>query len=168
MFALNSSSQKSRVKSLTLIKSSFFIGLLLLIHTQAIQAYTITDLMSTDLTAFTTEVTTGGWTISSHRTPGYETTMCTGMPILGGYLVAGGGGGAYFERTYTDIPDHNEVYITFMAYPVDSWDIEQADQFFIFIDGFKFYGWKIWSFGNSALTNTCGLSGYVPTIQPSW
>ena len=76
---------------------------------QSSQGYTIYDLQNTNYTLFTQEVYTSNWTLSGLRTAGFNTTMCTGMPILGGYVVLSGSGSGWFEKTYYNLPSHNQV-----------------------------------------------------------
>ena len=53
--------------------------------------------------------------------------------LLEDTILLQGTGGAYFARTYTDLPAHNEILLTIMFYPVDSWDAGEVDSFkFIF------------------------------------
>ena len=48
---------------------------------------------------------------------------CTdGVILLGGYKVFAARNNQYYERKYTDLPEHNIIYFTFTFYFIDSWD----------------------------------------------
>ncbi len=48
-------------------------------------------------------------------------TSCgTNLTMLGGYGICGSG--CYFEKTFTGLPPHSEVYVEVAYYAIDSWD----------------------------------------------
>jgi len=44
----------------------------------------------------------------------------TNLRMLGGYNICGSG--CFFEKTFTDLPAHSEVFVEVMYFSVDSWD----------------------------------------------
>ena len=120
---------------------------------QTITPYSITDLQSTDLTSFNVEATQ--WSSSALVASGVITSTCD-KPIVGGYNVASGTGGAYFFKTYTSLPSHNVAYINMIIYALDTWNLDGPDSFEIHIDTVAFTGWKVLGYGNPYTTDICG------------
>ena len=128
--------------------------LVLTFISKAVPSFIITDLQSTNIADFNLEA--AHWSSSPLISPGSMTSICE-YPIIGGYQVASGTGGAYFTRTYTDLPSHNAAQVAITIYPIDSWDIDSLDTFEIAIDGTTFADWRVWTFSNPLVTkNICG------------
>ena len=132
--------------------------LVLTFISKAAPSFIITDLQSTNIADFRLEA--AHWSSSPLISPGSMTSICE-YPIIGGYLVASGTGGAYFTRTYTDLPSHNAAQVAITIYPIDSWDGGQVDTFEIDIDGTPFAVWRVWTYSNPLVTqNICGNPTY--------
>ena len=125
-------------------------------------SYVITDLQSTNLADFNAEASS--WTSSGLRVSGVTTSVCD-YPIVGGYGVASGSGGAWFAKIYTGLPAHNVAYITMAVYCIDSWDLNERDSFEIDIDTTAFTDWRVWTYlptsSNPDLSNLWGNSAYI-------
>jgi len=94
------------------------------------------------------------WSASSYVTPGVISSKCGDDYLLGGYNVLGGTKGQYFERTFTGLPPHNQLNLSYIIYPLDSWDSNDNDHYEIYVDGYYQIGWVLaaGSYGQS----TCG------------
>jgi len=49
---------------------------------------------------------------------------CGGVILMGGYETLGNAFGQkndYFERQYTGLGSHNQIYLEYTIYPIDSW-----------------------------------------------
>ena len=121
-------------------------------------------------------VETTDWILSSYRS-GVKYYNCANNFVIGGYSVLGGSGltgataynGQYFQRTYSSVPVHNQIYIQMKFFQIDSWDSWVPDQpnwndyFTISIDGNLISGWEL-SFRESYLSQICGLTNYPDFI----
>jgi len=63
------------------------------------------------------------WTINSLKSGSTIYTTCNGTMYLGGYGVFAGINNQYFERKYTNLPEHNIIHFTFTLQLVDSYDL---------------------------------------------
>ncbi len=101
------------------------------------------------------------WNPSSNSSLGWNCTGCNGVSpwltycgsnlrMLGGYNVCGQG--CYFEKLFTGLPDHTEVYVEVRYFPVDSWDQNSAfhtDYVSIVVDGSEMTRCYPYAFGNT-------------------
>ena len=106
------------------------------------------------------------WTSSSLWSP--TTTLystCGNDYLIGGYKVLGGVGrnsssGAvkqhWVRRTYTNLPTHTGIVLSFMFVMIDTWNV--GDLFFFEFDTVSFNDWSITSI-NSNLPQVCGGGG---------
>ena len=100
-------------------------------------------------------------------------TPCGSNSILGGYngydiLPTSPTGGYYFQRIYTDLPSHNQIYLNITIYPIDSWDgSSQIDHFAVNFDGVQVIGPNIQTSGY-ATVNTCGEAVYNYVDYPAF
>ncbi len=71
------------------------------------------------------------WNPASNSNLGWNCVGCNGsspwlsdcgtnLRMLGGYNICGSG--CYFEKTFTGLPTHSEVYVEVTYYAIDSWD----------------------------------------------
>jgi len=128
------------------------------------------DLESATLSALTAEA--ADWTISNYFTPGTKVSECGSTVLLGGYNILGGNGGAtaanpyyrqYFQRTYTSLPTHNQIFLQLLFYSIDSWDgVCNSDTFTIEIDGSVVQGYCLYFWMTDA-SDICGVSIYADT-----
>jgi hypothetical protein len=101
------------------------------------------------------------WNPSSTTSLGWSCTGCNGsspwlsncgsnLRMLGGYNICGLG--CYFEKIFTGLPSHSEVFIEVRYYPVDSWDqnsLYWSDHIQISIDGTAASRCYPYEFGNT-------------------
>ena len=106
------------------------------------------------------------WTVSSLRNSNKRVYTCAGNDLLGGYNIMGGSRGQYLERTYTDLPAHNQIHLTFTLYALDSWDESTDDHFNVKIGDTEVTGWTL-DFQESAKSKLCGDSDWkdIPPFQ---
>lgn len=72
----------------------------------------------------------------------------------------GGTKNQYWERTYTGLPAHNQLNLTYNVWAIDSWDGSSAgDHYEVYVDG---YAQKAWSFtwSTDGFVATCGSTGW--------
>jgi len=121
------------------------------------------DLESTTSTAFQTEASSWSCTKLVSST---KYSNCGGVYLLGGYNIMGGAGttganpsyGQYFYRTYSGLPPHNQINLTYTVYAIDSWDgTTSNDRYDVDIDGTAITGWRFSAFAGYA-TQLCGGS----------
>lgn len=109
-------------------------------------------------TADTFDAGLDGWKMTGVLS-GLVLTVCDETPVLGGYDVAGKGAAA--SKTFTRLPDHERLLVTFKFYFVHSWDGEVAR---LTVDGEE-----VWSrrFSRSQLRNrvTCVLPAHVEDVE---
>ncbi len=73
--------------------------------------------------------------------------------------AVGGYKGQYWERTYTDLPAHNQLNLTFNVWAIDSWDRGSGDHFEVYVDGVIQKAWSFqWS--TDGFVAKCGSSGW--------
>jgi len=103
------------------------------------------------------------WSATLLVTPGVITSKCGDDYLLGGYNVLGGTKGNYFERIYTGLPPHNQLNLTYIIFPIDSWDT--TDWYEVHVDGYPQVAWTLsaGSYGQS----TCGSDTWkeFPPVQ---
>jgi len=59
------------------------------------------------------------------------------------YLFLGGTKDQYFERTFKDLPPHNQLILRYTVYPIDSWDGASVDDHYqVYVDGYYQRGWS--------------------------
>jgi hypothetical protein len=116
------------------------------------------------------------WNPSSTTSLGWSCTGCNGsspwlsncgsnLRMLGGYNICGPG--CYFEKTFTGLPTHSEVYVEVSYISLDSWDQNGCcghDNLQISIDGVvRMRCYPAASYGNPPVQRTtdasvCGAS----------
>ena len=86
-------------------------------------------------------------------------SICAKIYLLGGYNILGSGNkgtaGQYFTRSFTSLPSHNMVYLSFTHWRIDSWD--DPDYFDVGIGSKVFSAWK-YPIGYWPQVNYCGLA----------
>ena len=85
-------------------------------------------------------------------------------------LFLGGTKNQYWERTYTGLPAHNQLNLTYTVYVIDSWDGASVDDHYeIQVDDYLQRGWSFSGFTNYGVA-TCGSGNwgeYPPVIAIS-
>jgi len=133
----------------------FFTFLLLFSHLQVTSPFFQDDYLIKDLqdSTFTTDV--NAWGVSPGWRTGDKWTDCGGILLLGGHCMLGtiySQSGGYFERTYSSLPAHNALRISFTFWAIDSWD--SNDSFQLYFDGTIYGGWYLYL--GQFLQNFCG------------
>jgi hypothetical protein len=118
------------------------------------------------------------WNPSSTTSLGWSCTGCGGsspwlsncgsnLRMLGGYNICGAG--CYFEKTFTGLPTHSEVYVELSYISLDSWDQNGCcghDNLQISIDGVvRMRCYPAASYGDPGVQRTtdasvCGANGW--------
>ena len=147
------------MKSQPHIHSLMLIAIFIASFQQA-HPFIIQDLISTDTAGFDQEGRTWTTTIAP-KIAGIISTTCLGLPILGGYNILSGTGGAVWSKSYTNLAAHNVVQFNIWIYPIDSWDQYQDNKFLITLDSTVFTGWSV-AYGT---TSQCG-STYWTDFPP--
>jgi len=110
------------------------------------------------------------WSATALVKAGVKHSLCGSTYLMGGYNVLSGTKNQYFERTYTGLPPHNQLNLTYFVYPIDSWDGSTADDHYrVYVDDYTQIGWR---FSHTTVYGkaTCGNSGwpdYPPVLAHS-
>lgn len=105
------------------------------------------------------------WSATQLITSGVKYSLCSGTYLMGGYNILGGAKNQYFERTYTGLPPHNQLNLTYMVYAIDSWDGSVVDDHYeVQVDD---YTQRAWNFSHATgyAIATCGSSNW-PEFPP--
>jgi hypothetical protein len=106
------------------------------------------------------------WSATLLINPKIKTYNCGGTYVMGGFNVLGGTKNQYWERTYTGLPAHNQLDLTYTVYAIDSWDGTGADDHYeVSVDDYTQRGWRFSSFtGLSQPVCGSGSWGEYPPV----
>jgi len=110
------------------------------------------------------------WSATSLTKAGIKYYLCGNTYLMGGYGVLGGTKNQYFQRTYEGLPPHNQLNLSYVVYPLDSWDGHGVDDHYrVYVDEYTQIGWRF-SWSTAYGVKTCGESSrpdYPPVLAHS-